>query len=52
MPNNEEDPVNEGVIFSNMAVVNSLLNKLPQKKQEPKGTPIDNLNKRLNLLKY
>lgn len=52
MPNNEEDPVNEGVIFSNMAVVNSLLNKLPQKKQKPKRTPIDNLDKRLNLLKY
>lgn len=42
----------EGAIFSNMAVVNSLLNKLPQKKQKPKGTTIDNLDKRLNLLKY
>jgi ATP-dependent Clp protease protease subunit len=40
----------EGAIFSKMAVVNSLLDKLPQKKQT--GTPIVNLDKRLNLLKY
>ena len=40
----------EGAIFSKMAVVNSLLDKLPQKKQT--GTPIENLDKRLNLLKY
>jgi ATP-dependent Clp protease protease subunit len=40
----------EGAIFSKMAVVNSLLDKLPQKKQT--GTPIENLDKRLKLLKY
>ena len=40
----------EGAIFSKMAVVNSLLDKLPQKKQT--GIPIENLDKRLNLLKY
>ncbi len=42
----------EGAIFSKMAVVNSLLNKFPQKQQEVKGTQIENLDKRLNLLKY
>lgn len=46
----EEDIEIEGAIFSNMAVVNSLINKLPQKKKE--GTPIENLDKRLNLLKH
>jgi ATP-dependent Clp protease protease subunit len=40
----------EGAIFSKMAVVNSLLKKLPKKQKE--GTPIENLDKRLNLLKY
>jgi len=40
----------EGAIFSKMAVVNSLLDKLPQKKQT--GTTIENLDKRLKLLKY
>lgn len=40
----------EGAIFSKMAVVNSLIDKLPQKKKT--GTPIENLDKRLNLLKY
>ena len=40
----------EGAIFSKMSVVNSLLDKLPQKKQT--GIPIENLDKRLNLLKY
>ena len=40
----------EGAIFSKMSVVNSLLDKLPQKKQT--GIPIENLDKRLNLLQY
>ena len=47
----EEEAIEiEGAIFSNMAVVNSLINKLPQKKKE--GIPIENLDKRLNLLKH
>ncbi len=46
----DENFIIEGAIFSKMAVVNSLLDKLPQKKQT--GTPIVNLDKRLNLLKY
>lgn len=48
----EMTPTNEGVIFSRMAVTNSILSKLPHKKDnEPTGTPIENLEKRLNLLK-
>jgi len=39
----------EGAIFSKMAVVNSLLNKFPQKQKEV--IKIENLDKRLNLLK-
>ncbi len=47
----EEEAIEvDGAIFSKMAVVNSLLNKLPQRKQT--GTPIENLDKRLNILKH
>lgn len=49
--NESKLPESEGAIFSNMAVVNSLLNKLPHK--EPKtGTDINILDKRLDLLKF
>ena len=49
----EMTPTNEGVIFSRMAVTNSILRKLPHKGDgEPSGTPIENLDKRLNLLKF
>jgi len=49
---NEMTPSSEGVIFSRMAVTNSMLSKMPHKeKQKHKGTPIENLDKRLNLLK-
>ena len=49
---------NNGVIFSRMAVTNSLLNKLPKPpKPEPSapptlttGTPIESLEKRLSLI--
>jgi len=48
----EMTPTNEGVIFSRMSVMNSILSKLPQKKDnELTGTSIKNLDKRLNLLK-
>lgn len=47
----EEEAIDiEGAIFSNMAVVNSLISKLPQKRKE--GIQIENLDKRLNLLKH
>jgi len=49
--NHNDSPESEGVSFSNMTVVNSLLNKLPHKKKESDVTPIENLDKRLNLLK-
>lgn len=48
----EDAPEVEGAIFSKMSVVNSLMSKLPQKQKEVKGTSIENLDKRLNLLKY
>ena len=44
----EEEEI-EAVIFSRKAVTNSLLNKLIQKKEEQK-IPVDQLEKRLNLL--
>lgn len=47
----EMTPANEGVIFSRMTVTNSIINKLPHKKKESTGTSIENLDKRLNLLK-
>lgn len=40
----------EGVIYSRMAVTNSLLSKLPQKEKQA-GTPANTLYKRLDLLK-
>lgn len=46
----EQVPTNEGVIFSNMAVTNSLLSKLPRKEKQ-KGIDINTLDKRLDLLK-
>nr|WP_307989831.1 head maturation protease, ClpP-related [uncultured Niameybacter sp.] len=46
----DEDSQEEGLSFSNKAVVNSLLSKFPPKKSE--GVPIDQLEKRLNLLKH
>lgn len=48
--NNEPQPSSEGAIFSKMAVVNSLLNKLPHEEKRT-GTDIAALDKRLDLLK-
>jgi ATP-dependent Clp protease, protease subunit len=44
-----QDSSDEGIIYNKMAVVNSFLHKLPQKKT---GTDITVLDKRLDLLKY
>lgn len=44
-----QDTSDEGIIYNKMAVVNSFLHKLPQKKT---GTDITVLDKRLDLLKY
>lgn len=46
----EKQTAPEGVIFSKMAVMNSFLNKLPQKKKQD-GTDSTALYKRLDLLK-
>jgi ATP-dependent Clp protease protease subunit len=46
----ESAPVNEGAIFSKMAVVNSLMSKLPRIEKKS-GKPITDLDKRLELLK-
>ncbi|MCX7749170.1 MAG: Clp protease ClpP [Clostridia bacterium] len=45
-----QQPSGEGIIFSRMAVTNSLMSKLPQK-ETPKGTDVNELLKRLDLLK-
>ncbi|MEQ2464732.1 head maturation protease, ClpP-related [Niallia hominis] len=45
----EQDSSDEGIIYNKMAVVNSFLHKLPQKKT---GTDITVLDKRLDLLKF
>ncbi|MEK3988450.1 head maturation protease, ClpP-related [Robertmurraya sp. FSL R5-0851] len=45
----EQDSSDEGIIYNKMAVVNSFLHKLPQKKT---GTDIAVLDKRLDLLKF
>ena len=46
----ESAPVNEGAIFSKLAVINSFMSKLPQKVKNS-GNPITDLDKRLDLLK-
>ncbi|MEK3992281.1 head maturation protease, ClpP-related [Robertmurraya sp. FSL R5-0851] len=47
----EEAPPEEGMIYSQMAVVNSFLHKLPQREKKT-GTDISILDKRLELLKF
>lgn len=42
----------EGMMFSRAAVANSLLDKLIPKKPEKKGIPVEQLEKRLNLLSH
>jgi len=42
--------VSDGMIFSRQAVMNSILRKLPRKEKK-KGTPVESLEKRLDLLK-
>jgi ATP-dependent Clp protease, protease subunit len=48
---NNEFNESEGVSFSNLMVTNSLLNKLKGTKKKEAGTPISQLEKRLNLIK-
>lgn len=42
----------EGLIFSRMAVTNSLLDKLPKKPKPPAGIPVESLYKRLFLISH
>ena len=51
MPESDAAPASEGTIFSKMAVVNSLLAKLPHKEKQS-GTDIAELKKRLELLRF
>jgi len=50
-PEKADFPQTEGLFFSKVAVVNSLLGKLPRN-GKPQGTDIIILDKRLDLLKY
>lgn len=50
-----EQEEGEGFIFDKVTVTNTLRNKLPRAKEaspDDKGTPYDQLEKRLNLLKH
>lgn len=47
----DENEQTEGFIFDKVTVVNALKSKLPQEKTQ-EGTPYEQLEKRLNLLKY
>ncbi|AVP64468.1 Clp protease ClpP [Clostridium botulinum] len=40
----------DSLIFSRMAVTNSLINKLPKQPKQKTGTPIESLDKRLSLI--
>ena len=42
----------EGLIFSRMAVTNSLLDKIPKKPKPPAGIPVESLYKRLFLISH
>lgn len=44
--------VDASLMFSRAAVTNSLLSRFPKKKQQPTGTPIESLEKRLSLLSH
>lgn len=51
----EQDESGEGFIYDKVTVTNALRNKLPRVKKEPpenKGTPYEQLEKRLSLLKH
>ena len=47
----DEEPVT-GILFSLSAVTNSLLSKFPRNPSKPTGTPIESLDRRLNLLSH
>ena len=49
---NETPDLTDSLIFSRMAVTNSLISKLPKKKKKKTGTPIESLDKRLSLISH
>ena len=48
----ETPDLTDSLIFSRMAVTNSLINKLPKKQKRKTGTPIESLDKRLSLISH
>lgn len=49
---NETPDLADSLIFSRMAVTNSLICKLPKKQKQKTGTPIESLDKRLSLISH
>ena len=49
---NETPDLTDSLIFSRMAVTNSLISKLPKKQKQKTGTPIESLDKRLSLISH
>lgn len=47
-----ETPLTDSLIFSRMAVTNSLISKLPKQPKQKTGTPIESLDKRLSLISH
>lgn len=48
----ETPDLKDSLIFSRMAVTNSLISKLPKQPKQKKGTPIESLDKRLSLISH
>lgn len=48
----ETPDLTDSLIFSRMAVTNSLISKLPKKQKIKTGTPIESLDKRLSLISH
>lgn len=49
---NETPDLTDSLIFSRMAVTNSLISKLPKKQKQKTGTSIESLDKRLSLISH
>ncbi|MHB7980625.1 peptidase [Clostridium sporogenes] len=48
----ETPDLSDSLIFSRMAVTNSLISKLPKQPKQKTGTPIESLDKRLSLISH
>jgi len=48
----ETPDLTDSLIFSRMAVTNSLISKLPKQPKQKTGTPIESLDKRLSLISH